>query len=206
MARHVPAHDSPGRPRRAGVTLVELLVIMTIVGISLAVVMPRMRQSERSKVDLAAMQLMHDMDLARTRALATRSLVRVAFSTVDNSYAGYLDANRDGVIGETAAEREALAGGGRRLLPDGVQFGRGNAPVLRSGDGVLPPEGRTQFTNRGLAMVSAQTTYNPAVDLVGMVPAHVYLRSSSDASAVAAIVVLPSGLLRLRRYRNGEWE
>jgi Tfp pilus assembly protein FimT len=185
---------------------VELVVIMTIVGVSLGIVVPRLRQSERSKVDLAAMQLMHDMDLARTRALATRSLVRVAYSSTDNSYTGYLDTNRDGAIGETDGERDALAGGGQRSLPAGVQFGRGDAPVLRSGDGALPPEARTQFTNRGLAMVSLQTTYNPSVDLVGMVPAHVYLRSSSDAAAVSAIVILPSGLLRLRRYRNGAWE
>jgi type II secretory pathway pseudopilin PulG len=190
MPRPVP--PCTRQRRRAGVTLVELVVIMTIVGVSLGIVVPRLRQSERSKVDLAAMQLMHDMDLARTRALATRSLVRVAFSTVHNSYTGYLDANRDGTIGETDAERDALAGGGQRSLPAGVQYGRGDAPVLRTGDGTLPADNRVHFTIRGLADVTGTS-------------AHVYLRSSSDLSAVSAIIILPSGLLRLRRYHNGVW-
>jgi hypothetical protein len=48
------------------------------------------------------------------------------------------------------------------------------------------------FTIRGLADVTGTS-------------AHVYLRSSSDLSAVSAIIILPSGLLRLRRYHNGVW-
>jgi hypothetical protein len=64
--------------------------------------------------------------------------------------------------------------------------------VLRTGDGTLPADNRVHFTIRGLADVTGTS-------------AHVYLRSSSDLSAVSAIIILPSGLLRLRRYHNGVW-
>ena len=182
----------PRRPRN-GVTLVELVVIMTIVGISMSIVVPRLRPSERSKVDLAAMQVVHDLDMARTRALATRSLVRVAFTTAPAAYTGYLDLNRDGTITQSDAERDGLHGGGKRPLPEGVVFGRGDAPVLRTGDGALPTDSRLVFTERGLATMTAASS-------------HIYLRSSDDASAVSAIVALPSGLLRLRRFHNGAWQ
>jgi Tfp pilus assembly protein FimT len=174
-------------------TVVELVVVMTIVGISMGIVVPRLRQSERSKVDLAAMQLVHDLDMARTRALATRSIVHVAFTTSPAAYTGYLDINRDGTIAQTAAERDGLHGGGQRPLPSGVVFGRGDAPVLRTGDGALPTDNRVVFTERGLTTMTAASS-------------HVYLRSSADASAVAAIVALPSGLLRVRRYHDGVWK
>lgn len=179
--------------RRAGFSLVELVVFLTIVGVTLGVLIPRIRPSARSKVDQAALQLVNDLDVSRTRALATRSLVWVTFSQSPDSYLGYLDSNRDGTIAKTAAEAEALRGSGARTLPDGVTFGRGSAPALTPGDPVIPALKRVEFTSRGFGTVAGAS-------------ANIYLQSDTDGGAVSAVMVLPSGAVRVRRYVNGAWQ
>ena len=64
--------------------------------------------SQTTKARQAADQLVRDLEAARSRALATRSLTRVAISAMSSSYTGYLDSDRDGVLAESVAETSAL--------------------------------------------------------------------------------------------------
>lgn len=189
------------RPRftrdQRGYTILELLAVVAIVGIMMAMILPKFRISEQTEVELAGMQLAQDIDVARTRALSTRELVRVAFTVSTRSYGGYLDENGDGTIAESDTEWQALRGFGVRELPTRVQFSRGAAGAIpgdASSSAVSFADGRIEFDSRGLTMPMGTRGV-------------VYLANEDDPQAVVAIQVTPSGNVRFWIYRqNGGWQ
>ncbi|WP_434480002.1 pilus assembly FimT family protein [Gemmatimonas sp.] len=191
--------QTPARLRRprAGYTILELLVVVAIVGITLGMVAPRFRMSGATAVQLAGTQMAQDIDVTRTRALSTRQLSRVAFREGAKAYGGYLDHNDDGVIGEVAIEWQELRGFGERPLPAGIGYGRGPAPAIpddASGGTITFTNARVEFDSRGLVVPQG----------TGGV---VYLRSETESDAVVAISVAPSGNTRLWTWKSvGGWK
>ena len=185
------------RAPRAGFTFIEMLMTVAVLGIMMSIVVPRMRISEAMEVQLAGMQLAQDIDLARTRALSTRNLVRVQFVTGSpGSYVGYLDVNGDSTITGTNAEMVALRGWQSRDLPARVQYGRGTAPAVpgETGSGAITwASSRAEFNSRGLVVP-------------GGTGGAVYLRHANKPEEVVAIVVAPSGSVRLWTYHGGAWK
>ncbi len=184
------------RPRlRRGFTTIELIVVMAVVAVIFGIVAPRMRLSRAMEVQLAGIQLAQDIDVARTRALTTRQLVRICFD-FPNKYGGYLDTDNDGQFAESAAEWQALRAFGERELPARVAYGRGSAPAVPDnsdgGDRTFPSR-QLHFDSRGLVT---------PVTGRGVV----YLRSTVDPTAVVAVSVSASGSARLWTYRNGTWQ
>lgn len=184
------------RPRRhAGFTTIELIVVMTVVAVVFGIVAPRMRLSRSMEVQLAGMQLAQDIDVARTRALTTRHMVRICFDFT-NKYGGYLDTDGDKQFSESPAEWQALRAFGERELPTRVKYGRGSAPAVPDnsdgGDRTFPGR-QLHFDSRGLVT---------PVTGRGVV----YLQSTVDPTAVVAVSVSASGTARLWTYRNGQWQ
>ena len=184
------------RGHRFGYTLVELMVVVLMVASMMAIALPRLRISAATEVQLAGMQLAQDLDLARTRALSTRSMARVSFSTSARTYTGYLDDDTDGTIAETQAERDALHGFATRTLPTNVNYGRGSASAV-AGDaasGVVTfPSAKMNVDSRGLLTpMTASGT--------------VYLVNQNDPTAVVAVAVSPAGNMRLWTWREGAWQ
>jgi type II secretory pathway pseudopilin PulG len=189
---HPFARAPRGRP---AFTTIELIVVMAVVGVVFGVVAPRMRISKSMEVQLAGMQIAQDIDVARTRALTTRLLVRVCFD-FPSSYGGFLDHDGDGAISESAAEWQALRGFGVRPLPANVIYGRGSAPAVpdnnAGGDRTFPGR-QLHFDSRGLVT---------PINGNGVV----YVRSTTDPTAVVAVSVSASGNARLWTYRSGTWQ
>lgn len=186
------------RRLRRGFTMIELLLVVAMIGVMVAIVGPKFRINEGVEVQLAGMQLVQDLELARTRALATRSDVRFVFETgaEPGAYVGYLDHDQNGAIGETETERLALRGFGRRELPARIEYGRGDAeplPFDGSGINVTFADKRVWFNSRGIT--EPMGTHGV-----------VYLTSTTDKSKVSAVAVSGSGGMRLWTWRDGEWE
>lgn len=183
---------------RVGFSIVELLIVMVVIGISLAIIAPKFRMSEATEVQIAGMQLMQDLEISRTRALATRSQVRFVFETgaTVGAYSGYLDDNRDGVFAESNEERVALRGFGRRELPARVSYGRGGAqplPADPNGSAITFADDRLWFNTRGLT---------EPLGTSGVV----YMTSTEDPAQATAVAVSGSGAIRLWVWRDGQWQ
>lgn len=184
------------RQARRGFTLIEILVVIVMMGIMLKIVIPRFRVSNATRVRQAARLMASDLELARTKALSTTSKVRVVFTVGTQQYSGYLDDNRDGVFAQTPAETNALAAFRTRTLTDGVQIGRGATPDIpgMAGAGAITlPNSRVQFATMGVT------------DPFGTAGV-VYLRSSLDATAVAAVSITGAAGVRVWVYKGGVWQ
>jgi prepilin-type N-terminal cleavage/methylation domain-containing protein len=194
-----PSAPSPGRPPRGrrGFTMIELIAVVIIVGVVMSIVAPRFRLSRATAVQLAGQQLAQDLDVSRTRALATRQMARVAFMASDRRYGGYLDHDGDKQFSQNATEWQALRAFGERTLPVGVTFGRGVAPALPDDPGtgdITFADNYVEFDSRGLV--------TPA-NTGGVV----YLTNEADPSAVVAVAVAPSGNTRYWTWKKGEgWQ
>lgn len=183
------------RDRRAGFTLIEMVIVVVVMGLAMMIAVPRFRASSKTKARMAATMLTSDLELARAKAMAHRAQVRVVFSTATNSYTGYLDFNRDGVISESIAERDSLhAFGTRRLVNDAV-FGRNGQADITDFNGagnITFPTPQINFDGRGLT-----TPFGTR----GVV----YVKLADDTAAVAAVTVSGAGGIRLWTSEGGTW-
>ncbi len=181
--------------RPFGFTFIEILVVLTMMGVMAALTIPMFRVSPLHKVDSAAIQLVRDLELARTRAMATRRQVRMVFDPVAQRYVGYLDHDRDSVIDQIAVESDALQGMGVRDLPGDVLFGVGSGGTV-PGELGSPP---ITFINNKLEFGP-----NGITDPFGT-RGTIYLVHRDDPSAVAAVTVTGSGSFKAWQYRGG-WQ
>jgi prepilin-type N-terminal cleavage/methylation domain-containing protein len=181
---------------RRGFSLVELLMVVTLTGSLAAIVVPRFRVTPRTKVRLAARQLAQDLEFGRSRALAARSVARIAFSPFARSYSGYLDFNRDRVFAQSAEEADSLKGFGTRTLEPGIGFGRPmgvpDLPALPGGGGITLAGELVDFDTRGLT-----TPFGTR--------GAVYLTHVDDPQAVAAVSVTAGAGIRAWVYQGGVW-
>lgn len=193
--------------REAGFTLLEVLTVTILMGLLAAFAIPRaLRQTPQQQVDRAAKQLSRDLELARTRALSAKRLVRVSFDAGAGFYTAYMDvsATRAGTIDGTADEvhesRLVVRGSHGGIpgveLPPQVQFGAGNVGAGPLGeatnDPILLSNDRVDFDNHGMVV---------PVGTNGVI----FLTHADDANIVAAVTVSGAGAFEPWRYRGGSW-
>lgn len=87
--RKWPTRMHPASPNsiRRGVSLLELVIVILIIGILSAVAIPRYSQSlDHAHVRMAARRIIADFALARQRALTTSTPVEISFDALTSSY------------------------------------------------------------------------------------------------------------------------
>lgn len=186
-----------GPNRERGFTLIEAMTVVIIFGMLLVIGIPHLRVSPYTEARDAGMQLVRELEAVRTRALATRSAARVVFDPSGGSYTGYLDANRDSVIVENAAEQQALRTlAGRRPLSRGMAFGRGVAggiPGDTAGGAITFVNDRLEFNGRGVTSPFGTRGV-------------IYLAHTNKPDAVVAVAVSGSASMKLWIYKEGTWQ
>lgn len=75
------------RPKHQAYTLIEVLVVVTIMGLAAAIVVPNMMQGGTLGIQAAARMIIADLLFAQNEAMAQQSLRRVSFDTDANRYA-----------------------------------------------------------------------------------------------------------------------
>lgn len=181
---------------RRGITLIELLIVVTMMGLMAALFIPRLRPSAATKTRMAADQIVRDLELARNRALSTRSAVRIVFDAAGNSYTGYRDFDRNNVFALSTNERDSLGGFTTRPLQDGSVFGRGAAPDLPT----IPGGGAITFAGSAITFDARGLTTPFGTRGV------IYVTHPTDATAIAAVGITPGGSIRRWVYRGGTWQ
>ncbi len=180
---------------RRGFSLIELLTVITVMGIMVTIALPYMRVSPQTKVRSAGRDLVRYLEVIRTRALATKKNVRLTFDLADGSYRAYLDDDGDGTFDQTAAESQAV-GIGTRSLRTGTVLGMGNASELPNYPGTGPvtfANDRVEFNTRGITIPFG-------------VRGVVYIMYRDDPNAVAAVSVSGSASFKVWGYRDGVWQ
>ena len=195
-----PIVNGKRSPRGAsGFTVIELVIVMSMMVILVGIVAPRMRVSPTRRVQGMAHQIAGHLELARTRALGQRQLVRVVFDeTGTQSYTAYVDHDRNGSVSNngTSDEVEAFFEFGERELEMFVVFGRGNASTIPgdpSLDAVTLASNTLDLSTQGVPAPWGTT-------------GTIYLVHEDDPDAVAAISIASSGSFRAWRWFQGEWQ
>src|SRR5690606_13711772 len=140
---------------------------------------PRLRVSPQQRLRAAVVQLGQDLDLVRTRGLATRRAARVVFDVANNRYDAYLAAPGVTTFAESSAEQDSLGVLRQRELPEKVVFGRGETPDVPgyAGSGaVTVPDAHAEFNSRGLSEPFGTSGV-------------IYITDLQDPTAVGAVVV-----------------
>ena len=191
----MPAVGRGAAPR--GFTLIEMVVVLAILGLFLTIAIPRMTTSAKTRVRQSAQQLAQDLELTRTRALTSRSAVRVTFDPASRSYRPYLDFNRDSVFAQSQAENDSLRAFARHTLAAGVQFSRPGGvpdlPMLPGAGSITLVSNRIDFDARGLT-----TPFGSKGVL--------YLSDPSDATAIGAVSITAASGIRAWIYQGGVWQ
>lgn len=182
---------------RGGFSIIELLVVVTLVLALTSIIAPTFRLTPTRQVENMAHQIVAHLELARTEALGTRRLVRVDFDVANDRYVAYADHDEDGVINAAVAEIDAFPEFGVRSLEGLVTFGRGTAAALAGDAGtdqVTLAGGRLSLDNQGIP-----TPWGT----MGVI----YLTHVEDNSAVSAVSVASSGAFTAWRWwaDTGEW-
>ncbi len=184
------------RMRRNGFTLIELITVLAMVGVILAIAIPRMRVSPVRKVGSAARQLAGDLEGARNRSLSAKRASRVVFDVAGNTYVGYLDDDGDGTFAQSQSETQALRVLSRRDLAVDVRFGRGGVgPVPGdAGSGAVTFDNdRVEFDTRGITLPFGER-------------GTIYFVYRDDPNVVAAVAVSGSASFKIWVYRGGQWQ
>lgn len=191
-----PRYTRSAARGRRGLTVIELLVVIIFIGVAAAIVVPRFRISPGMQVRGAAQVLVQDLELVRTRALATRSFAMVHFDEANQRYDAYLDIDADSAFAESSEEVDSLRVFRGRALEPGVRFSTGSSSAL-SGTGLATA---IDVFNDRLVLSSRGTTAPFGEESI------IYLAHVNDESQVAAVRVAPSGAIEVWVWRNGNWE
>jgi type IV fimbrial biogenesis protein FimT len=114
---------------RSGITIVELVVVLVVVGVVLSIGMPRIDLT-RARMDSGFRQLGIKLLAAQRLAIMRQHAVVVAFDTVRGRMRLHEDRNNDGAIQSTEPVTFVA-------LEEGLVFGRGTASALAMGDGPI---------------------------------------------------------------------
>lgn len=161
-----------------GFTILELIVIITIIGILAAIGLPKFQDwLPKSRVNAAARELFTEMQLARMKAISENNDYRIDFSETDNSYSIY----DDGAWVKTIYIDDKYSG---------IQFGSttGLPKVTFTGDTVT-------FQPTGMISGDEGAVYLIPADDIG-----------SRTDRQRKITVKQTGRVRLWRYTGSAWD
>jgi prepilin-type N-terminal cleavage/methylation domain-containing protein len=121
--------NGPSFDRRAGVTMVEMLIVLVLIGILTMMAMPRL-DATVFRMRAATQSLGSALLAAQRTAVARQHDVVITFELAQNRIRIHQDANNDGVVDD---------GEGVRVVPleDGAVFGRGHAPSYQGHTGTI---------------------------------------------------------------------
>jgi prepilin-type N-terminal cleavage/methylation domain-containing protein len=179
------------RASRAGVTLVELVVVLTLIGIAAGMALPHINIT-RYRVDAAARLTASTLQMAQRLAITRQYDVVVSFDEAGSRLRTLEDANNNDEL--DAGERVTW-----RTLEEGAHFAAPSAPLLPGATDAV--SGAHTRIIDGMQSVVFRRSGAATTDL------QVYLTSArADSNDVRAVsVVQATGRTEWFRYIGGSW-
>jgi prepilin-type N-terminal cleavage/methylation domain-containing protein len=189
----IPPTRHGSGPRR-GFSLVELVLVLTIIGVLASIVGPNLRTAD-FELNAAAREVATTLAYAQSQAVLRGHDFVLAFDTVAGRMTIHADADNDGGMDDGEDTRTYALGGS-------IRFGRGSAPA-RLVDGTAATAavsmGATQDGHPALTFKRNGSASEESV---------VYIRpSGDDATDTRALeIARATGRVRCHSYRTGTWE
>ncbi len=138
-----------------GLTLLEILIVMAIMGIIAAMSIPSMSNFVRkNRIENQTRRIHSDLMNARTRALATNRTHCLVFQT--NNYQVISDTNGNGQCDATPTDTQVLARSGIDVTPYSLTGAKvGNETIIENLGGMAVFNGRGLATRQGTVCVTA---------------------------------------------------
>lgn len=208
--RAVPPASHPGA---AGYTLVEMMIALVLLGIMTSISAPFfLKDRPEAEVRNAANRLANDIRQARFRAISLKRDVYFAVEPngLSDFYTAYADIDDDGSATGTTAEVQAVrmttpdARSGLQgvQLPAAVTFDLGDASSSADPDATAPsseldlPQNPIVFEPRGTVRWPSGST---------AASAGVYVNHTDHSDLVYAVILMPTGVVKVWEYQDGEW-
>lgn len=182
---------------RGGFTLMELVTVIAVIGIMVTVFSQRMQISDTRRVEMEASRMVRMLDMARTRAIANRQMIRLEFDPGSETYSAFVDHDKDKVIDQNNTELDAWPQFRIQELDTHVKYGMGSAPRLPADS---TGSGKVSFASN---MVDFDTKgITSPLGTRGTI----YLQHRDNDDVVAAVHVSGSASFRVYRYVEGAWQ
>lgn len=140
--------------RRRGFTLIELVVVTTVVAVLAAISIPKLLSFNARRVYIAAHELASHIKLARDTAMATQRRTWVDFDTSADSYSVYIEDPDDPGRGNRLWMTHPVTGGNFQVIlgsGDAAGVGLASATFRPVGGGVRQPRPAIQRPGSGTA-------------------------------------------------------
>ena len=179
--------------RESGFTIVELILVLTIMVILVAVTVPTMTTwLPNYYLRSAAMDIFSNMQYAKTEAVRLDSPYAVVFDPGNDKFSLASGPGADGVFGtgndDDVVRTINLSGYGNNIV-----FGKGNATVNFDDGGGAFPADSVSFANNAVVFDSRGMCNSGSV----------YLQNPNRAYAVGTLM---SGVLRIAGWGGGTWQ
>jgi Tfp pilus assembly protein FimT len=148
----------------AGLTLVEILAMMLIMGVIAAVVIPLADSDDKIVAASGARMVLADLEYAQSEAIRTRQPVTVTFDAANDKYTITIASGTINRPGDTGAYVVSLKELDPKMDLGTVNFGGGTAlKFLSTGDPVRVTDDTALSTAGTIPVSNGDTTYNVKV-------------------------------------------
>ena len=184
--------------QQAGLTLVELMIVVAIMGIMLAVSAPKFSSFiPNMQLRSAVMHLYSNMQNTRLNAIKTNTTWAIVFDPPGNRYLICSNKGPDGSWSATADNTCPTIVDFTLSYQNGIQYGHG--ALTGTNSAATPP---TTFPTDGISFSSNVLSFSPQ----GMSGAgYVYLENQTQ-TCLYAIGALSSGAINIKKWNGTAWK
>lgn len=183
---------------KSGFTMTELVVVIAIIGITLAIAIPSfLTYRPTMRLKGAARDISTTLQWARMKAVSENNRMEIQFSPVNNSYTVYDDNDSDGDVDPVDTADTAIR---TSTLPDGISYGIGTTVTRQAGNNTAPAHTDCLTFNTDSCSTDDSTSFSSNGTANN---GTIYLTNTKDECY--AVIVDSQGRMRIRKWDGSNW-
>jgi prepilin-type N-terminal cleavage/methylation domain-containing protein len=179
---------------KSGFTMTELVVVIAIIGITLAIAIPSfLTYRPTMRLKGAARDITTTLQWARMKAVSENNRMEIQFSPATKSYTIYDDDNSDGDVSADTAIRTST-------LPDDISYGIGTTVTKMASNNTAPAHTDCLTFNIDSCNTDDSTSFSSNGTANN---GTIYLTNTKDECY--ALIVDTQGRIRIRKWDGSNW-